>query len=274
MIAVIANAGFKVPSDYKHESTLNPFTPWGEPSCSIKIYSKGPLKIAYLNRHGYGHSINPSEVNFRANLAALKSIGAKIVVSFSSVGSLVDSIKPGEFCVPNQLIDLSNRNLTFFEKGLVGHARMMEPFDSEVQRILFESSPIKATLEGVAITIQGPCTSTKAESHLYKNLYKGSVIGMITATEAKLAREIDLSYGIVCLVTDYDSWKDSDISNGEISRFIRNNTANANVLFEAACEKLHVVAEKKEKRQVIEKVVTDLSTISEKTRSKLQFLQN
>ena len=184
-------------------------TPFGKPSSSIILGEVAGKTIAFLARHGEGHRIPPSEINYRANIYALKMLGIKSVIAISACGSLREDYAPGDIVIPEQIIDFTkNRVSTFFETGLVAHISTANPFCSHLSNLLFES--VKATgatvHQGSAlITIEGPRFSTKAESNLFRS-WGMSIIGMTTSPEIFLAREAEICYASFAHVTDYDVW--------------------------------------------------------------------
>lgn len=188
-------------------------TPFGAPSDAVVLGELDGVRIAFLSRHGRGHRISPGEINYRANIYALKSLGVRRVISVSAVGSMKDSIKPGDIVVPDQFIDLTKRRVsTFFEGGIVAHVGFAEPVCVDLSASLFEgarSIGASAHRGGVYVCIEGPQFSTKAESKLYRQ-WGVSVIGMTNMPEAKLAREAELCYATVALATDYDCWHETE----------------------------------------------------------------
>src|SRR5215475_12584875 len=186
-------------------------TPFGAPSDAIVLGELNGIPIAFLSRHGRGHRIGPGEINYRANIYALKSLGVRRVISVSAVGSMKESIKPGDIVLPDQFIDLTKHRVsTFFESGIVAHVGFAEPVCGNMSASLFEGAQsIGASVHrgGVYLCIEGPQFSTKGESRLFRQ-WGVSVIGMTNMPEAKLAREAELCYATVALVTDYDCWHD------------------------------------------------------------------
>jgi 5'-methylthioadenosine phosphorylase len=167
------------------------------------------IRVAFLSRHGRGHRINPSDINYRANIYALKSLGVQRVISVSAVGSMKESIKPGDVVLPDQFIDFTKRRTsTFFEGGIVAHVAFGEPVCASLAEDLLASArSVGATAHrgGVYLCVEGPQFSTKGESRLYRR-WGVDVIGMTNMPEAKLAREAELCYATIALVTDYDCW--------------------------------------------------------------------
>lgn len=191
-----------------------PETPFGKPSDPIRIGTFGNgLNIAFLSRHGRGHRLMPSEVPSRANIYALKECGVEGILSLSAVGSLQEAIAPTHLLVPDQVIDRTkNRPSTFFGDGIVGHISFAEPFCSDLRDVLIET--VKETdaiyhESGTYVCMEGPAFSTRAESNLYRQ-WGASVIGMTALPEAKLAREAEICYATLALVTDYDCWREEE----------------------------------------------------------------
>lgn len=184
-------------------------TPYGSPSDEIILGTLRGTKMAFLPRHGVGHFIPPSEINFRANIFAMKKIGAEKIISVSAVGSMKEKYPPGHFVVPDQFIDRTHRRIsTFFATGMVGHVSLADPICGATSEVLYKAAKkAGATVHngGTYICIEGPQFSTRAESNVYRQ-WGVDVIGMTNVTEAKLAREAGLCYSTLALVTDYDCW--------------------------------------------------------------------
>jgi 5'-methylthioadenosine phosphorylase len=188
-------------------------TPFGAPSDAITVGLLEGIRVAFLSRHGQGHLLNPSGINYRANIFALKSLGVSHVISISAVGSMKESIQPGDVVVPDQFIDLTKRRVsTFFDNGIVAHVAFGEPVCAELGQVLLsagEKVGAKLHRSGTYLCMEGPQFSTKAESRLYRQ-WGVDVIGMTNMPEAKLAREAELCYATVALVTDYDCWHETE----------------------------------------------------------------
>lgn len=184
-------------------------TPFGKPSAPIIVGTLDKIQVAFLARHGLGHHISPSEVNYCANLYALKSLGVERVVGISACGSLREDYVPGDLVIPDQIFDLTrNRRRSFFGEGLVAHIGVADPFCPDLSAQVYEA--VKATganvhRGGTFLTVEGPRFSTKAESNVYRS-WGMSLIGMTTSPEAFLAREAELCYTVMAHVTDYDVW--------------------------------------------------------------------
>lgn len=188
-------------------------TPFGVPSDAIVVGALEGTRVAFLSRHGRGHRLNPSEINYRANIYALKSLGVSRVISVSAVGSMKESIRPGDVVLPDQFIDGTKRRAsTFFDGGIVAHVAFGEPICAALAQALASSGQqLGATLHcgGTYLCMEGPQFSTKGESLLYRQ-WGVDVIGMTNMPEAKLAREAELCYATMALVTDYDCWHETE----------------------------------------------------------------
>jgi 5'-methylthioadenosine phosphorylase len=188
-------------------------TPFGAPSDAIVVGEIEGMRVAFLSRHGRGHRLNPSEINYRANIYALKSLGVSRVISVSAVGSMKESIRPGDVVIPDQFIDLTKRRAsTFFEGGIVAHVAFGEPVCAGLARTLVSSGQrLEAAIHrgGTYLCMEGPQFSTKGESRLYRQ-WGVDVIGMTNMPEAKLAREAELCYATMALATDYDCWHETE----------------------------------------------------------------
>ncbi len=205
-------------------------TPWGEPSDAIRIVEVAGVPVAFLPRHGQGHRVLPSEVNSRANLCALKSVGVEQIVAFSAVGSLKEELRPLDFVVPAQLIDRTrHRPDTYFGEGVVGHVAFADPFCPRLGRLFGDEVKAQHYPGGQSgetlVCMEGPLFSTRAESHLHRSWGAG-LINMSALPEAKLAREAELCYALICMVTDYDCWREGE-ADVDIQMVIRNLLANA-----------------------------------------------
>jgi 5'-methylthioadenosine phosphorylase len=197
-------------------------TPWGAPSDEILTGTLGELKLAFLPRHARGHKLSPTDVNARANIAALKQIGCTDILSLSAVGSLKEHLPPGTFCVVDQFIDRTfARDKSFFGPGLVAHVSMAHPTCSRLSALAAEAAReagASVVEGGTYLAMEGPQFSTRAESELYRS-WGCDVIGMTNMPEAKLAREAELPYASVAMVTDYDCWHE-DIAHVEVAQIV------------------------------------------------------
>ncbi len=188
-------------------------TPFGNPSDSIITGKLGGVGVAFLPRHGRGHSIIPTEVPSQANIYALKSLGVSSIIAINSVGSLREEIKQGDLVIPDQLIDRTkNRVNSFFGNGIVAHIQFAEPFCPSLRKLLYDTAieaGANAHAKGTYVVMEGPAFSTKAESHLHRS-WGADLIGMTALPEARLAREAEICYAIVACATDYDVWHETE----------------------------------------------------------------
>ena len=198
-------------------------TPWGQPSDEILIAKLGKEEICFIPRHSRGHKINPTNINFRANIDALKQLGVTDIISVSAVGSLKDELEPGKFVIIDQFIDRTfSRIKTFFDEEIVAHVSMAKPTSpglSDCCEIALKKLNIKNQRGGTYVVMEGPQFSTLAESNLYRS-WKADVIGMTNMPEAKLAREAEIRYASVSMVTDYDCWH-PDHENVDVQQVIK-----------------------------------------------------
>ncbi|MBS82649.1 MAG: S-methyl-5'-thioadenosine phosphorylase [Gammaproteobacteria bacterium] len=205
-------------------------TPWGEPSDKISIFKLDNKEILFLPRHGTKHTISPTHVNYRANIDALKQLGTTDIISVSAVGSLKDSMKPGDFVLVDQFIDRTfARNKSFFGDGVVAHVSLAKPTSTGLADAC-ESSLKELNINyhrgGTYLVMEGPQFSTLAESNMYRS-WNADIIGMTNMPEAKLAREAEIRYMTVAMVTDYDCWH-PDHENVEVKMIIDTLNKNAN----------------------------------------------
>ncbi|ORY91988.1 nucleoside phosphorylase domain-containing protein [Syncephalastrum racemosum] len=246
-IAVIGGSGLYNLDNFEVIEEVNPETPWGFPSDKI-IIAKSPhgSKIAFLARHGRGHYLTPTEVPVRANIAALKHLGVEAIVAFSAVGSLREEIPPCDFVLPDQLIDRTRglRPSTYFGEGLVAHAGFADPFHKGIADLVEAQAHVlehnsKIHRNKTAVCMEGPAFSTRAESHMYRS-WGGDVINMSALPEAKLAREAEIAYQMVCMSTDYDCWRieEEAVTVETVMQNMVNNSSNAKTLLMAVLPSL------------------------------------
>lgn len=255
-LAIIGGSGLYAMQGLANTKELNPDTPFGKPSAPIIVGSLEGLRVAFLARHGIGHHITPSEVPYRANIYALKSLGVQRIVSISACGSLKEELAPGHIVIPDQIYDNTHqRARTFFGEGFVAHVGVAEPFCSDLSGQV--ESAVRAAggvvhRGGSLITIEGPRFSTKAESNTYR-AWGMSIIGMTASPEAFLAREAEICYATMAHVTDYDVWHVSEapVSVEMVIQTLNRNTELAqeavrllarNFRHERKCECGHALA--------------------------------
>lgn len=209
-------------------------TPFGSASAAVMDMEVGGASFYFLPRHGIGHHITPSDVNYRANIYALKSLGVDTIVSISAVGSLQEQYAPTHFVLPDQFIDWTKglRKRSFFDEGMVGHVSCANPVEATLMERLHASclrAGITTHMGGSYVCIEGPQFSTRAESRIYRS-FGASVIGMTNVPEAFLAKEAGMAYATVAMVTDYDCWKDEHCSVQEIMEVMKTNYTSAQKL--------------------------------------------
>lgn len=229
-IGIIGGSGLYDLALFESVESLDMITPFGRPSSNVEHLKFNETSFYFIPRHGVGHRINPSEINYRANIYALKELGVTHIISISAVGSLKEEVAPGDFFIPDQFIDWTKglRSRSFFEDGVVGHVSVADPIEMNLVRRIKEleaSVSTKFHFGGSYICIEGPQYSTRAESHLYRS-FGASIIGMTNVPESFLAKEAGIAYATIALVTDYDGWKDEVCSLEEITNVIDNNIAN------------------------------------------------
>ena len=228
-LAIIGGSGLYDVEEFTNRKFIKIDTPWGKPSDDILKTTYNNKEVFFLPRHGKGHFISPSKINFRANIDALKQLGVTDIISISAVGSLKEELAPGTFVLVDQFIDRTfARNKTFFDEDIVAHVSMAHPISLGLMNACEESikkEKIKYQRGGTYIVMEGPQFSTLAESNLYRS-WKVDVIGMTNMPEAKLAREAEIRYASVSMVTDYDCWH-SDHENVDVQSVIKVLLSNA-----------------------------------------------
>ncbi|ANB15515.1 S-methyl-5-thioadenosine phosphorylase [Sugiyamaella lignohabitans] len=254
LLGVIGGTGLYSLSGLVPVAKLDITTPWGKPSSPVTISKTASgFPIAFISRHGVHHEFTPSTVPAQANIAALKHLGVNSIIAFSAVGSLQQHIKPRDFVIPTQIIDRTKgiRPSTFFDTGFVAHVPFGDPFDYKLGKLLGEfGHALGAEHEGdevllhtkkseggkdlTVICMEGPAFSTRAESKLYQS-WGGSVINMSVLPEAKLAKEAEISYQMICMSTDYDAWREEEepVTLEIVVGNLKANSANANNLLVA-----------------------------------------
>ncbi len=232
-IGVIGGSGLYQMEGLEVEEERWVDTPFGRPSDAVVIGRLDGVRVAFLSRHGRGHRRSPSEVNYRANIYALKALGVERILAVSAVGSLQEEYAPGHIVIPDQLVDRTKgiRPATFFGEGLVAHVAFAEPYCDGVREVLREAAEEAGAVVhfgGTYVCIEGPQFSTKAESNLYRS-WGMDIIGMTALPEAKLAREAEICYATLAMVTDYDCWHpDHDSVTAEmVFRTLQENARRA-----------------------------------------------
>jgi len=228
-LAIIGGSGLYDVEEFKERELISLDTPWGKPSDEILKTKYNNNEVYFLPRHGRGHFISPTKINFRANIDALKQLGVTDIVSVSAVGSLKENLAPGKFVIVDQFIDRTfARDKTFFEDEIVAHVSMAHPTSKGLMNACedaIKKSNIDYQRNGTYVVMEGPQFSTLAESNLYRS-WNADVIGMTNMPEAKLAREAEIRYASVSMVTDFDCWH-PDHENVDVQQVIKVLLSNA-----------------------------------------------
>ena len=279
-LGVIGGSGFYSIDQIDCSKEFEVNTPYGKPSDSIRIFNIGNLELAFLARHGREHKFNPTEIPYKANIWALRSIGVRWIIAPSAVGSLQEQIRPLDMVVPDQFIDRThNRPATFFNEGIVAHVIMGDPFCKNLSGILSDigekNIPGGRQLHkgGTYLAMEGPAFSTRAESNLYRQ-WGCSIIGMTNHTEARLAREAEIAYASLSMVTDYDCWNQTqeEVSVEMVLENLRINSKVANkIIYETAkvIDKERPIS--KAHQSLKDGLLTPKEKISKETKSKVKI---
>ncbi len=277
-VGVIGGSGLYELEGLSGVSHVRLETPFGAPSDEFITGVLDGVKMVFLPRHGRGHRLLPSEVNYRANIYGMKKLGVTHLISVSAVGSMKEEIAPGHIVIPDQFIDRTNgtRINTFFGNGIVAHVQFADPVCRGLSDTLHNAAvQAGATVHrgGTYICMEGPAFSTRAESNMYRT-FDVSVIGMTNIPEAKLAREAEICYGVIALATDYDCWHESheDVSVDAILNIIRQNVATAKTIIRNAVR--HIEAQRKCPcpSALQYAIITDRASVPEETRAKLDVI--
>ncbi|MEO1131216.1 MAG: S-methyl-5'-thioadenosine phosphorylase [Cyanobacteria bacterium J06639_1] len=280
-IGVIGGSGLYKMSDLTDIEEVQIETPFGMPSDAIAIGSLAGARVAFLARHGRTHSLLPTEVPFRANVYALKTLGVKYILSASAVGSLQAQFKPLDMVIPHQFIDRTkNRPSTFFGDGIVAHIAFADPICLALADVLTDAAKslnladIAVHPGGTYVCMEGPAFSTKAESELYRS-WNASIIGMTNLTEAKLAREAEIAYATLALVTDYDCWHpDHDAVTVEmVIGNLHRNAANAQQVIREAIARIIANPPESQAHTALKyAILSDLAKIPAETAARLKAI--
>ena len=244
VIGVIGGSGLYEIEGLTDVQEVSLETPFGAPSDVYITGTLGEAKMVFLPRHGRGHRLLPSEVNYRANIYGMKTLGVERIISVSAVGSMKEEIVPGQIVIPDQFFDRTQgkRASTFFGNGVVGHVQFADPVCAELSTVLVKSArQVGATVHagGTYLCIEGPNFSTRAESHIYRS-WGVDIIGMTNLPEARLAREAEICYGTVALATDYDCWHagHDDVSVEAVIAIIQQNVTTAKQIIKMVVQNL------------------------------------
>ncbi len=240
IVGVIGGSGLYQIEGIQGVKEVSVKTPFGAPSDKFITGTLSGTKVVFLPRHGRGHLISPSEINYRANIYGMKKLGVEAILSVSACGSLKEKYKPMDFVIPDQFLDRTRKGRvdTFFTGGIVAHVAFADPISKEIADVIDASAKklkVKAHRGGTYVNMEGPQFSTKAESNLYRK-WDMDIIGMTNLTEAKLAREAEISYATLAAVTDYDCWHPShdSVTVEMIIDYLHKNVANAKNILKLA----------------------------------------
>jgi 5'-methylthioadenosine phosphorylase len=276
-LAIIGGSGLYEMPELHDTRDYDLDTPFGKPSAPIVVGTLEDCRVAFLARHGTGHHISPSEINFRANIYALKSLGVERIVSISACGSLREDYVPGDIVVPSQLFDFTRgRKRSFFEGGLVAHISTADPFCKDFSQTVFEAVQMTGAPVhngGDFITIEGPRFSTKSESNVFR-AWGMAIIGMTSSPEAFLAREAEMCYAVMAHVTDYDVWHISEqsVSVEMVIEILHRNTQIAQQAIKNLAQMVQPGADCTCQHALATALITQPAAISPQARERLGLL--
>jgi 5'-methylthioadenosine phosphorylase len=277
-IGIIGGSGLYSMPGFTDQHEVHVETPFGDPSDPYVVGELEGKTVAFLARHGHGHRISPSELNFRANIYGFKKLGVEYIFSLSAVGSLKEEHRPLDFVIPDQFIDRTRGRIsTFFGEGLVAHVSFADPVCPLVAKLLHEACVecgVKAALGGTYLCMEGPAFSTRAESNLYRS-WGMDVIGMTNLQEAKLAREAEICYSTVAMVTDYDCWHEGHdaVTVTNIVEVLNKNSENAAKVVRTAVRNLPLTPRTCGCGQALQHaLITDPKAVPAATLAKLELL--
>jgi 5'-methylthioadenosine phosphorylase len=275
IVGVIGGSGLYQMEGLKRIREIEIKTPFGRPSEKFIRGILGETEFVFLPRHGKGHRWLPTEINFRANIFAMKKLGVDRIISVSAVGSLREEIAPGDLVIPDQFIDrTTQRPSTFFGKGIVAHVSLADPFCKDLTERLIAAAAAeggKVHPRGTYLCMEGPQFSTRAESHLYRS-WGADVIGMTNLQEAKLAREAEICFGTLALATDYDCWNQvaGDVEIEHVLAVLRQNVALAQNIILRAATMLTELRSCSCRSSLKDAIITERTRIPRKIRSELR----
>jgi 5'-methylthioadenosine phosphorylase len=276
-IGIIGGSGLYSMNGLTKTREVRVKTPFGEPSDALVLGMLEGKRVAFLARHGRGHRILPSEINYRANVVAMKLLGVERIVSVSAVGSLMEELRPGEFLVPDQFVDRTkSRVSTFFGAGLVAHVGFDKPTCGQVSGVLADASVhcgVMVHRRGTYVCIEGPHFSTLAEANMHRQL-RFEVIGMTNVTEAKLAREAEICYATIAMITDFDCWhpEHEAVTASEIIATLVGNAENAQRVLREAVRAMPKERNCKCGAALKHALVTDMKLVPKATKKKLHAI--
>ncbi len=276
-VGIIGGSGLYAIEGLTGVTTVSVDTPWGKPSDDLAVGDLGDTKLIFLPRHGRGHKLTPSEINYRANIFAMKKLGVDRIISVSAVGSMKEEIEPGHIVIPSQFYDhTKSRISTFFGDGIAAHVSMADPVCPDLAGALYESSIAAGAAvhkDATYICMEGPQFSSRAESNTYRK-WGVDVIGMTNMPEAKLAREAEICYSTLALSTDYDCWHEHH-DDVVVDDIIETLTRNVELAKKVIAKVLPQISESRDChcRNALENaIITSRDAISEEVKQRLGIL--
>lgn len=276
-IGIIGGSGLYQLEGIKNVEAVSVSTPFGKPSSKYILGQYGSKNVAFLPRHDVGHRLLPSELNYRANIYGFKKLGVEQIIAVSAVGSLKEEIAPLDIVIPHQFFDrTSKRHETFFGDGIVAHLSFAHPICMELSKVLYESArETGANIHwgGTYVNMEGPAFSTIAESNVYRQ-WGMDIIGMTNLCEAKLAKEAEICYASISLVTDFDCWhpRHESVTVEMVTQNLLKNIHNAKKILELSLPKIPAARTCKCQEALKHAIITDKNTIPEKTKKKLKLI--
>ena len=275
-VGIIGGSGLYQIDALKDIKEIAMETPFGNPSDNFIIGNLEGVEVAFLARHKRGHTILPSELNYRANIYAMKKLGVEQLISISAVGSFKEELKPLDIVLPDQFVDRTNqaRKTTFFGQGIVAHVSFADPVCSELRKIIYDAGrKLRLTIhdKGAYLNMEGPAFSTRAESHLYKS-WGMDIIGMTNMPEARLAREAEMCFATIAMVTDYDCWYEEDVNIEMVVGNLLKNVDTAKNLIKEVVPQLSKERKCGCGEALKYAIVTDKKLMPENTKEKLSII--
>jgi len=277
ILGIIGGSGLYEMEGLRNVRRVTVRTPFGEPSDALTVGELQGRTLAFLPRHGRGHRLSPSQINYRANVYAMKKIGADAILSISAVGSMKERIRPGDIVVVDQFYDHTRiRPNTFFEGGIAGHIAFADPVCPALAGVVYDASRRavrRVHRGGTYLCMEGPAFSTRAESTIYRK-WGVDVIGMTNMPEAKLAREAELCYATLALATDYDCWHETeeDVTVGSILAILKTNVENSKRIVREVARRLPAPGGCHCREALRHALITDRKRIPAATRKRLSLL--
>ena len=276
-IGIIGGSGLYEMEELNDVEHVSIKTPFGSPSDAYTIGTLEGIRVAFLSRHGKGHRLTPSELNFQANIYGFKILGVEHLISVTAVGSLKENIRPLDIVVPDQFFDCTKqRRSTFFGNGLVAHIAFADPVCPDLAQLIYKGgSKVGASIHkgGTLLCIEGPAFSTRAESNVYRQ-WGMDIIGMTSLKEAKLAREAEICYAAMALVTDFDCWHadETEVSVETVVQNLKKNISLAKKIIQAVVPKISEGRNCICAKALKDAIMTETGAIPAQTRKKLELL--